>query len=68
MLLIYSITSRRSLDIIQDVAQIIETTIKDKEKKPIIYVVGNKSDKEIQREVNKEEVIDFCNQHNFKHF
>ena len=42
-------TSRRSLDIIQDVAQIIETTIKDKEKKPIIYVVGNKSDKEIKK-------------------
>ena len=68
VLLIYSITKRSSFEIIKDVVQRIETAIKDNEKKPIIYLVGNKIDREIKREVSKEEAIDFCNQYNYKYF
>ena len=68
MLLFYNITHRREFENIQKIAKNIEAEIKDNEKKAIIYLVGNKIDMEIKREVSKEEAIDFCNQYNYKYF
>ena len=68
VLLVYNITWLNSFKLIQETSQFIETGIKDKEKKPIIYVVGSGSDRETKRKVSKDEAIDFCNKHNYKYF
>ena len=68
MLLFYNITHRREFENIQKIAKNIEAEIKDNEKKAIIYLVGNKSNMKKEREVSKEEAIDFCNQYNYKYF
>ena len=68
VLLFYNITHRREFENIQKIAKNIEAEIKDNEKKAIIYLVGNKSNMKKEREVSKEEAIDFCNQYNYKYF
>ena len=39
-----------------------------KMKKVVLYIVGNKIDLEVQRKVDRKEVIDFCMLNKIKHF
>ena len=65
-LLIYSITDKDSFDGIKFRYEKIK---KYKKKKPFyVIIVGNKNDLEKERQVNKEEVDNFCNENNLKHY
>ena len=68
VLLIYSIEYKDSFEKIQEIAKELEEVIKNNKKKPIIFLVGNNRYRKKEREVSKEEAIDFCNQHNYKYF
>ena len=65
-LLVYSINDKDSFD---GVKLRYEKIKKYKKKKPYyVIIVGNKNDLEKERKVDKEEVENFCNENNLKHF
>ena len=69
VLLIYDITRKSSFEFIQKETEYIENIFKDNEKsRPIMYIVGNKSDLKMNRKVKRSEVIDFSNKHNIKYY
>ena len=65
-LLVYSINDKDSFD---GIKMRYEKIKKYKKKKPYyVIIVGNKNDLEKERQVDKEEVDNFCNENNLKHF
>ena len=64
--LVYSINDKDSFDGIKTRYEKIK---KYKKKKPYyVIIIGNKNDLEKERQVDKEEVDNFCNENNLKHF
>ena len=68
VLLFYNITHRSEFEDIQEIAKKLEEVKKNNEKKPLVYLVGNISNKKRKREVSEDEAIDFCTKYDYKYF